>query len=433
MISTLALLPLLGACSDYDLYRPDEKEEGGTPEDTGTDPGPELVPDIEVTPTALDFAGMPKDCPSDPQMITISNVGEGDLVVSSVALTGSGNSAFEVWVDGGTSFTLGAGESVDATIVFTPTAWVTYTPSITVTSNDPDEPEVGVTLEGYGAEDAVYEESFEQSFHELLDVVWVVDNSGSMSDDLLTVSRNFESFIQVFADLETDWQISVITTDMDNPSDSGRIQGPIITADMADPVSEFMVQVDQGSSGSASEQGFTATKAALTDPLLTGYNAGIMRDDAALAVIVISDEDDSSTTGAASFSSWFTGLKSDEAYTTFSAICEDFLISCYKYGEAVDTTGGIVGDIATTDYATVLENISMTSAGLTVSFDLAQVPSDLARTEVLSGGEVIAQDSSNGWTYDSADNAIVFHGSAIPEPGETGVISYPVATECPAG
>lgn len=431
MISSLVALALLAGCSDYDLYRPDAKEEGNDPEEEPEEETPELVPDIEVTPTALDFAGMPKDCTSGPQTITISNVGEGDLVVSSVEPAGSGSSAFDVAVPGGVPFTLAAGESVDASVTFTPTAWVTYTPSVSIGSNDPDEPEVGVELDGYGAEDATYEESFEQDYHELLDVVWVVDNSGSMSDDLRTVSANFSSFIQVFADLDTDWQIAVVTTDMDDPNDSGRIQGPLITPDMDDPIGEFVAQVDQGSSGSGSEQGFSAVQAALTDPLLTGYNAGILRDDAALAVVVISDEDDSSFTSASSFSSWLSGLKSDEAYTTFSAICEDFLISCYKYGEAADTTGGIVGDIASTDYITVLEDISMTSAGLTVSFDLAYEPSDLSRTEVISGGVEIDQDSTNGWTYDATDNAIVFHGDAIPAPGETGVITYPVATECP--
>lgn len=432
MISTLVALALFGGCSDYDLYRPDAKEDGVDEEEEEPEAeDPVLEPDIEVSPASLDFGGMPKDCSSEPQYITISNVGEGDLVVSAIDPEGSGSSAFDTWSEAGLPFTLAAGESIEVSVTFTPTAWVTYAPQVLVSSNDPDEAEVPVDVEGYGSEDLSYEESFTQDYHELLDVLWVVDNSGSMSDDLRAVSANFESFIEVFAALDTDWQIGVITTDMDAPSDSGQLQGPIITPAMADPVAEFVRQVDQGSSGSASEQGFAAVQAALTDPLLSGANAGLMRDDAALAVVVISDEDDSSWIGADDFSSWLAGLKADDEWTTFSAICEDFLISCYKYGDAADTTGGIVGDIASTDYITVLENISMTSAGLTVSFDLTHEPSDLSRTEVISGGEEISQDSANGWTYDSMDNAIVFHGSAIPEPGESGVITYPVATECP--
>lgn len=431
MISSLVSLALLGACNDYDLVRPGDKNLGT---DTGTEPtDPEvLVPDIEVTPTSLDFGGLPKDCASAPQVVTITNVGEGALDVSGVDLTGEGVSGFTL---AGVSapFTLAAGEAVEVEVVFEPGAWVPYSPDITVSSNDPDEAEVGVALEGYGADDAFFEESFVQDFHEQLDVLWVVDNSGSMSDDLRTVSANFASFITVFTELDADWQVSVITTDMDNPTDSGRLEGPIITPAMADPIAEFVAQVDQGSSGSGTEQGFSAVMAALTDPLLSGENAGIMRPDAALAVVVISDEDDSSFTGADSFSSWFTGLKADDEWTTFSAICEDFFISCYKYGEAAETTGGIVGDIASTDYITILEDISMTSAGLTVSFDLDQVPSDLARMTVVVDSVAVDQDITNGWTYDTRDNAVIFHGDSIPAPGQAGVISYPVATECPSG
>ncbi len=430
MLSMLALLTLTTGCSDYDLHRPDDPEPGAEPEDTGTPAGPDPDPDIEVTPTALEFGGLPKNCDSPPQVVEIRNVGEGDLVVDSIEVEGSGTSAFDL---SGVilPLTLAAGESVSLDVVFNPSAWVTYAPAIDIRSNDPDEPSVIVDLDGYGAEDATYEESFEQDYHELLDVIWVIDNSGSMSDDLRTVSTNFASFIQVFAELETDWQIAVITTDMSDPNDSGRMQGPVITADMADPIGEFISQVDQGSAGSASEKGFSAVMAALSEPLLSGYNAGIMRDEAALAVVVISDEDDSSTTSASSFNSFFEALKPEPEWTTFSAICEDFLISCYKYGQAAETTGGIVGDIASTDYITVLEDISRTSAGLTISFDLTYEPSDLARTEVRVGGVEVDQDSTNGWSYDSLDNAILFHGTAVPEPGQTGVVEYPVATECP--
>ncbi|RME28511.1 MAG: VWA domain-containing protein [Deltaproteobacteria bacterium] len=429
MFPALALLVSLTACSDYDLHRPDGKQDGGEPQDTGTPPEPTEDPDILVTPTSLYFGGIPKGCDSPAQQVTIENVGLGDLVVDEISVEGEGTSAFAV---SGvvTPATLAAGESVTADVVFSPNAWVSYAPEIRISSNDPDESVVDVALDGYGAEDSVYEESFEQDYHEMLDVVWVIDNSGSMSDDLRTVSNNFASFIEVFTELTTDWQIAVITTDMDDPSDSGRIQGPIITPDMSDPIGEFISQVDQGSGGSASEQGFAATMAALSEPLLSGYNAGIMRDDAALAVVVISDEDDSSTTSASAFHSFLEGLKPDPDWTTFSAICEDFLISCYKYGEAADLSGGIVGDIASTDYMTVLDDISRTSAGLTVSFDLTYEPSDLSRTEVRVGTTTIPQDTTNGWSYDSLDNAIVFHGSAIPEPGETGTVRYPIATEC---
>ena len=96
MISTLTTLALLGACSDYDLHRPDEKPEGGDPEDTAPEEVPLEDPDIEVSPTSLDFGGLPKECPSAPQVITVRNVGEADLVVDRVSVEGSGTSVFDL-------------------------------------------------------------------------------------------------------------------------------------------------------------------------------------------------------------------------------------------------------------------------------------------------------------------------------------------------
>jgi hypothetical protein len=219
---------------------------------------------------------------------------------------------------------------------------------------------------------------------------------------------------------------------MDSPGYSGQLVGPYITPSTPDPVATFVEQIDLGFAGSASEVGFEAIQAALTDPLLSSTNAGFLREDAALAAIVVSDEDNSSFQSAGDFVRWYEDLKPDAGLTTFSAICEDLFISCTKYANAADATGGITGDIADqADYPAVLEQISLTSAGLTVSFDLANEPSNLGRMTVEVEGVTVPNSVQDGWTYDTADMAVVFHGDAVPDPGESGVISYPVAGECP--
>ena len=415
------------ACSDYDLYRPDEAEKGSDPE---PEPDPPEDPDIAFSPALIDFGGYPKDCFTEWQEVTITNEGLGTLEVTDVDLSGDGRSAFIV--DANTPFSLDHQEERAFRIRFKPAAWTDYVVDIDITSNDPDEPVTGPAAEGYGAEDVIYEESFVQETYDTVDVLWVVDNSGSMSDDLQVVSQNFESFIEVFIDLGLDYHMGVITTDMTSSQYSGRLVGPYITPSTRDPVGTFVGQIDLGSGGSANEVGFEAIQAALTDPLLSGYNAGFMRSGAALAAIVVTDEDNSSTQSASSFVSWFEGLKSDPGLTTFSAICEDLFISCDRYATAADSTGGITGDIADqADYPSVLERISLTSAGLTVSFDLTHEPSDLGRMVVEVDGRSVANSRQNGWTYDADDQAVVFHGDAVPEPGEAGVISYPISGECP--
>lgn len=427
---------LLVGCSDYDLHRPDktnppEDEPEPEPEDTAV---PD-EPDINLSPSTLDFGYLPKDCLSEWTDVIVSNVGQGDLIVDEVALAGSGTSGFEVHpddqIDAGAPLVLAAGDIHVVRVRFGPDAWVAYDVELSVLSNDPDEADARAGLSGISAEDAIYEQTFEQALQDKVDILWVVDNSGSMSDDLVTVGQNFEAFIQVFIDYGLDYHMGVVTTDMDDPAQSGRLLGPYITPSTADPVATFVDQIDVGASGSATELGFEALQAALTDPILSNENAGFMRSDAAIAAVVVTDEDNSSFQSATDFVSWFEGLKSDDSLSTFSAICEDIFFSCGKYATAADATGGITGDIAASDYTTILDQIALTTAGMTVSFDLDQPPSDLSRTVVTVEGAEVPNSASNGWTYDSADQAIVFNGTAVPEPGESGTVSYPVAGECP--
>jgi len=436
MLIALGLVPLVVACTEYDIHRPNKHQpppdEEPEPE-PDPDPEPESDdPNIELSRTTVDFGGWPKDCESDRELLTISNTGGADLEVSSVEITGEGHGAYTLWNSAGDVFTLAPGDSLDVEISFVPNAWVEFEPTFRVESNDPDEPKANADITGFGASDSIHEETFEQDLYESVDVLWVVDNSGSMSDDLDIVARNFSSFIQVFIDLDLDWQMGVITTDMANAEFSGKLVGPYLTPSTPDVVGAFIDQIDLGSGGSADEQGFEATEAALTSPLVTGHNMGFMRESAALATIVISDEDNSGRMSASSFTSWYFGLKTAPELVTFNAICEDIFLSCTKYAEAADTTGGITGDIGSSDYASVLETISYTAAGLTVSFDLEEEPSDLSRMSVLVDGVEVPNDLTNGWTYDGIDISITFHGTSVPEAGSEGSISYPVSLDCPS-
>jgi len=443
----LLLFPVLGfsltACSDYDLHRPDKAEQTG--EDTSTPVEPPEDPDISVSPASIDFGGIPKDCPSDPIAVTITNDGLADLTVSSIELDGSGTSAFS-HTHNGSEIILAYQDTYTFEVNFTPNAWVDFEIDVDVRSNDPDEPKVEVPTTGSGAEDNIFEEGFIQEYNEVVDVLWLVDNSCSMGEELNQVRTNFQSFITEFVGLDLDYNLAVITTDMDNPTHSGKIQGEIISPAHADPEGAFLAAIDQGSGGSGSEKGFEAIETALTEPLVSTDNAGFLRSNAALSVIALTDENDSSSISSASFISWLDGLKGDPEQTSFSAICGDRGLGCQefdfsgntlsasggdKYIDAADQTEGFWASICTSDYDEVLQHISLTAAGMTVSFELSQEPSNLTDVSVEVEGVEISNDQDNGWTYDSEFNAIVFHGDSIPGPDESVLVSYPVAAECP--
>lgn len=428
MKRTAMLLMVLTGCSDYDLYRPDDPVNPGDPETVPSEP--EENPDIAVSPASLDFGSVLKDCSSDPLTVTVTNEGLGTLEVSMVELEGNGTSAF---IHTGAPLMLEYQEEATFDVTFLPTAWLDYDINVVIHSNDPDEAKAKVGALGTGAAGALYEEGFTQDYNEFVDVLWVIDNSGSMSDEVASISSNFQTFIDEFTDLDLDYRIAVVTTDMDDPNDSGRFQGSVITPETSNPVTAFTQQANQGSNGSATEQGFAAVQAALTEPLLSTTNAGFLRDDATLSVIVVSDEDDNSSINAASFTSWFQSLKADPEMARFNGFFDvmfEEIFSWDGYIDVVEATDGFYDSITSSSFALALQELSFAAAGMVITFYLSEEPATLSDMTVVVDGQTVAQDTENGWTYDSETNAITFHGDSIPGPGEDVNISYTKVSEC---
>ena len=159
---------------------------------------------------------------------------------------------------------------------------------------------------------------FEQVVRKKVDVLLVVDNSCSMIDEQNKLAANFENFIEQFLDAAVDYQIGIVTTDMVDETQSGRLVGEtkIITAgmDLDTARSAFVDNVKVCATGSGFERGLMAAEAALSEPLLSGENAGFLRDDAALSIVFVSDEEDGSARPVGEFLTFFKGLKGDAGY-----------------------------------------------------------------------------------------------------------------------
>ncbi len=66
---------------------------------------------------------------------------------------------------------------------------------------------------------------FQQQRKNTVDVLLVVDNSCSMIEEQKKLATNFDSFIQYFQGADVDWQMGVITTDVDTETARGRLIG----------------------------------------------------------------------------------------------------------------------------------------------------------------------------------------------------------------
>ena len=136
------LLPLLTvACVDYEVKGSENVNNGL--EESGE-------PDIEVTPAAIDFGEVDvSDDSSHIEVVTVSNVGDASLEISDILL--ADDEFVEVYTLGAIgSVLVPAGQSTTFTVQFTPLTAADYTTQVLVHSNDPDEPEAPVDLNGSG-------------------------------------------------------------------------------------------------------------------------------------------------------------------------------------------------------------------------------------------------------------------------------------------
>jgi hypothetical protein len=449
----LALLVVSAACvRDYGLTKvPETPPPEAIPEDS--DPAP---PDIEVTPTMIDFGAWLRGCPSTPQLVHIENVGGSDLLLNRVELAGQGVAAFQMR---GRGHTLAPGESMDVELVFTPGRLATFNQSwVEVGSNDPVDPEVRVDLVGEGAEVALHQDSFVQNPAAAVDVLFSIDNSGSMGDDIAALGAAFDTFINSFLSLGLDFHIAVMTADPDCPN----FLGPVITNQTPDAHAEFIRQTQLGACGG--EAAFGATMNALAPNQLAGTNAGFLRTDANLAIVALSDEPEQTEgsggglfgcdppvfTGGClpvnSYVNFLLGLKGgDPSKVTFSGIVAprtsallnvfggcDIALPAPRYHSAISLTGGVFGNLCQVDLDPFLTHLSLVVAGVSSTFNLSLAPESTAPGDLIVevGGVQISRGAPDGYLYDPATNSIELLGDAVPEPGQVVTISYEAEGSC---
>ncbi|MCF8241750.1 MAG: choice-of-anchor D domain-containing protein [Melioribacteraceae bacterium] len=128
------------------------------------------APDITLDTDSLDY-GIIFVNGVDSMMVEVSNTGTDDLTISDIA---SDNPDYTVDV---TSFTLAPTEKQDVTVYFAPDAQEVSNGTLTVSSDDPDEPTVTVTLLGEGVNPPI-----------------ISLNPTSLSADLLSGETDVQSF-----------------------------------------------------------------------------------------------------------------------------------------------------------------------------------------------------------------------------------------------
>jgi hypothetical protein len=192
-----------------------------------------------------------------------------------------------------------------------------------------------------------------------LDILFVIDNSGSMGEEQASLTANFPVFIDVLQTLEgglPNVHIGVVSSDVGagpfaisgctGAGDGGallvgdaacRPTGASYLSDVSDGAGgritnypgsladAFSCNAVLGTTGCGFEQHLESMRRALDGS--NGGNAGFLRDDAYLAVIFIADEDDCSTADTQMFDTSQNSIDSELGYLS-SFRCFEFGVDC---------------------------------------------------------------------------------------------------------
>lgn len=305
-----------------------------------------------------------------------------------------------------------------------------------------------------------------------IDILWVIDNSGSMANSQANLAANFQSFISRFSQLNYDFHMGVTTTDAYlahhyNNNNRSRLRDGvgsnltgvrIIDRDTPNLTQTFITNMTQGINGNGDERAFSSFLHALNNPL----NAGFLRPGAFLSIIIVSDEDDFS------HMDWQNGVHSyfftenynhpsifsiqhfvdklDELTDSEPGGIRNYSVSTIsimdaqcladlnqnsqkvsqRYQQLADATGGTKGSLCG-DFGSTLQMISDKVIELSTVFKLSREPIKESIRVFVDGVE-IPESAANGWTYDAANWSISFHGSAVPAAGSDVQIGFDPAS-----
>ena len=289
-------------------------------------------------------------------------------------------------------------------------------------------------------------DEFQQRTIAASDILFVVDDSCSMSEEQEALAANFDAFISNFVGTNLDYHIGVTRAaleasggpltppsaewgQLESASDGSRW----LSSETADIITEFNEMANVGTNGHNCEMALQASFSALMDRAVSGgYNDGFYREDAHLTLVLLSDENDHGQDEAfpplvpacggidpQEYSDWFMGLKgyNHQDRLSFTAIVggwdgcngED-ADPAPAYMEVVEAVGGNFLSICAEDWSTFLTELGLEAAGLKKSFQLRRIP--VEDTLVLTiDGEVPAEGV---WSYDRQRNSIDFPIEHVP-------------------
>lgn len=256
-----------------------------------------------------------------------------------------------------------------------------------------------------------------------IDILWVVDNSGSMSTIQSNIVRNANLFMQNFIQNNfMQWKMGVVSTDKLDEPYLGFLN--VFDNSSVDQVRVFSDAIGRlGTDGDASEYVFYNVMRMLIDPMYTSF----FRADAHLAVIMVTDEEEQSEDRFGSNYSALSTINSIRSFKNAESIIRFYgafnfgdLASCSNYvkyknspfEEIINETSGIHMSACTADFGKNLAAIGKDIISLadTPSILLKERPK-LETLEVYYNDILIpgGKEGVGYWYYTKYTNTVNFY------------------------
>lgn len=318
------------------------------------------------------------------------------------------------------------------------TSGVTTTPYTTPPPTTGETAATGSTADTGVVQTGPVTDAFPIALPSEVDVLMVIDNSGSMAIHQNALATNLPSLFQYVLGSPVDYHLGVVTTDMEDPAQSGALalSGGLrwVDANTPNPSEVYANMVRRGTAGSGTEQGLAAVYAAL-GPNPPSENAGFRRDTADLHVVVVSDEHDASVTDnlpKQGFDVWYASVPNASIHRTFSSVTSP---AGTEYEVLATQFGGVREDLLTADWSAALDALGIAILHLPQRFALSATPdeSSIVVTVVRGKNRLLLDEAvfsgsppvpvSGTWAYDAVDNAVWFP-ELVPDPGDIVEIVY---------
>ncbi|MBM4397911.1 MAG: choice-of-anchor D domain-containing protein [Deltaproteobacteria bacterium] len=347
---------------------------------------------------------------------------------------------------------------------------------VQIKSSDTSSPSLTVGMSGAGTYETEQTDEFIQVSGQDVDVLFIIDDSGSMCEEQDRLVANFDDFIKNSVVWNNNYHIGVISVNVVDANVIGKLNrgNPKVTPRYITPGpdagAQFAKLADIGCDGNsdAQEAGLEAAQAALSAPAASdtgikctsdsdcqndknlcgdpkkcpyycidktcgGWNSHFIRPEAQLEMIVLSDEEDQSSAAPSFYIDFFKNIKGfyNSNMMHYNSIVGSSggctagdggtAAEGKRYHMVSQETNGIIGSICDMDFSKTMNEIGKVAFGLKVQFFLTRLADPPTVKVWVDGGEC-----ASGWQYDAPSNSVIFDdkGSCMPQPGQVIRIHY---------